>query len=157
MGFDQILALFFCVSFFSLVNARPYEYLKEPHFRFLSEISIPPSPSPEAQPPNSAAAAATVFNVLSYGAVGDGVTDDTQAFKMAWDSACHSEEPSIFLVPNRYLFMIKSTIFTGPCRNEIVFKVIILFFKKKKNIIWVISREFINGFEENEFENCFYR
>lgn len=135
MGFDQILALFFCVSFFSLVNARPYEYLKEPHFRFLSEISIPPSPSPEAQPPNSAAAAATVFNVLSYGAVGDGVTDDTQAFKMAWDSACHSEEPSIFLVPNRYLFMIKSTIFTGPCRNEIVFKVIILFFKKKKNII----------------------
>ncbi|KAL2513940.1 polygalacturonase-like [Forsythia ovata] len=115
------------------------------HQRELSQISIPPSPAPQpatlpvsaapapqpatlstsaapASQPATLSASAAVFSVLSYGAVGDGLTDDTQAFKMAWDAACQIES-AIFLVPKHYSFMIQSTIFTGPCKNGLIFQV----------------------------------
>ncbi|CAJ1870353.1 unnamed protein product [Sphenostylis stenocarpa] len=64
----------------------------------------------------------TVFNVKSFGAVGDGVSDDTEAFKLAWDAACHAEESGTVLVPDGHVFMIQSTIFTGPCNSALSFK-----------------------------------
>lgn len=90
----------------------------------LSQISASPSPAPEAasQPPPP-----PIFSVLAFGAVGDGVADDTQAFKMAWDAACQADVSAavIILVPMHYTFMIQSAIFTGPCTNPLIFQVII--------------------------------
>ncbi|PSS06072.1 Polygalacturonase [Actinidia chinensis var. chinensis] len=57
-----------------------------------------------------------------FGAVGDGITDDTDAFKTVWDTACQVES-GVLLVPNGYSFMIQSTIFTGPCQSGFVFQV----------------------------------
>ncbi|XAR49240.1 Polygalacturonase [Bertholletia excelsa] len=54
--------------------------------------------------------------------MGDGVTDDTEAFKMAWDSACQAESATL-LVPYGYSFMVKPAIFTGPCRSGLVFQI----------------------------------
>ncbi|VVA35769.1 PREDICTED: polygalacturonase [Prunus dulcis] len=79
----------------------------------MSRISLPPSPAPEAVSPSYNPT--TIFNVRSYGAIGDGVTDDTQAFKLAWDTACQTEDSEV-LVPKGHTFMIQSTIFTGPCK-----------------------------------------
>ncbi|KAI9182071.1 hypothetical protein LWI28_021763 [Acer negundo] len=76
-----------------------------------------PSPSPSPAYP------ANVFDVRKFGAVGDGITDDTEAFKMAWDSACQEEDSAVLLVPYGSSFMIQSTIFTGPCQGGIVFQV----------------------------------
>ncbi|CAM8920978.1 unnamed protein product [Rhodiola kirilowii] len=92
----------------------------------LSQISLPPSPAhePSVYPsdirskPN-----VTCFNVKSFGAVGDGVSDDTQAFKMAWDAACQAVLSSSLIVPRGSSFMIQSTIFTGPCRNSITLQI----------------------------------
>lgn len=83
--------------------------------------SLPPSPSDEPEVDNNG-----VFNVRKFGAVGDGVTDDTEAFKMTWDSSCSNENDtvSVLLVPYGYTFMIQSTIFTGPCRSYQSFQVI---------------------------------
>nr|GMD40654.1 polygalacturonase At1g48100-like [Ipomoea batatas] len=54
----------------------------------ISQISQPPFSAPAPAPaPQSAA----IFNVMSYGGVGDGVADDTLAFKRAWDEACQSD------------------------------------------------------------------
>ncbi|KAH6802535.1 purple acid phosphatase 27 [Perilla frutescens var. frutescens] len=53
--------------------------------RILSEISASPSPAPAVPE------ASQIFSVVSYGAVGDGVADDTQAFKTAWDAACQAD------------------------------------------------------------------
>ncbi|GFP87974.1 polygalacturonase at1g48100 [Phtheirospermum japonicum] len=92
----------------------------------LSQISASPSPAPEAshELPVSYINSPPVFNVLSYGAVGDGVSDDTQAFKTAWDAACQADVLSaVFLVPRHYNFMVQSTIFTGPCKNRLVFQI----------------------------------
>ncbi|KAL6964612.1 galacturonan 1,4-alpha-galacturonidase [Sarracenia purpurea var. burkii] len=97
------------------------------HFLALfSSISLcflsPSLPSPGAGSSGGGGSTA-VFSVLSFGAVGDGVTDDTQAFKLAWDAACQAEPASTLLVPDRFSFMIQSMIFAGPCRSGLVFQI----------------------------------
>ncbi|KMZ74345.1 Polygalacturonase, family GH28 [Zostera marina] len=64
---------------------------------------------------------AIVFNVMEMGAVGDGKTDDTQAFKDTWKAAC-SVESGTLLVPSDNIFTIRSTIFSGPCGTGFVFQ-----------------------------------
>lgn len=100
-------------------------FTEDPNFRKLSEISLPPSPAPEAAVGyfDSTSIPRAMLDVVSFGAVGDGVTDDTQAFKTAWDAACQIESATL-LVPKHYTFMIQSTIFTGPCKSDLTFQVI---------------------------------
>lgn len=63
-----------------------------------------------------------VFDVTSFGAVGDGTTDDTAAFVSAWKAACAAESAVVF-APSGYTFMITSTVFYGPCKPGLVFLV----------------------------------
>lgn len=95
----------------------------------MPQLSLPPAPapSPDENPYNNITTLGGVFDVRIFGAVGDGVTDDTEAFKTAWDTACQVES-GVLLVPYGYLFMIQSTIFTGPCQGGFVFQVINLSF-----------------------------
>ncbi|KAM7521380.1 hypothetical protein LguiA_011282 [Lonicera macranthoides] len=85
-------------------------------------LSPTPAPSPDENPYNNITTMGGVFDVRIFGAVGDGVTDDTEAFNTAWDTACQVES-GVLLVPYGYLFMIQSTIFTGPCQGGFVFQV----------------------------------
>lgn len=81
--------------------------------------SIPSDPYPK-DPGNRSSD--YIFNVMDYGAVGDGSTDDTNAFRQAWKGAC-GVESGVILAPSSYSFMITSTIFSGPCKPGIVFQV----------------------------------
>ncbi|KAK7818788.1 polygalacturonase [Quercus suber] len=113
-----------CVSF-PLIQDKLNSYTKQKYLHTISRISLPPDPAPEAVSPSynvHSGSSITTFNVQSFGAIGDGVTDDTQAFKMAWDTACQAEKSGILLVPKGYSFMIQSTIFTGPCKSGITFQ-----------------------------------
>ncbi|KVI01715.1 polygalacturonase At1g48100-like [Cynara cardunculus var. scolymus] len=116
MGLSFFTFLFSFLSFcthFSSVNPQP-----------LDHISLAPSPAPQpAIMPKIQSSPPRLFNVMSFGSVGDGVTDDTQGFKMAWDSACQNNEPTVLLVPKHYTFLIQSSIFTGSCRNSLVFQI----------------------------------
>ncbi|XP_019159309.1 PREDICTED: exopolygalacturonase-like [Ipomoea nil] len=58
---------------------------------------------------------ARFFNVLDYGAVPDGRTDNVQAFLRAWDDACQFYGRSRVWIP-RGVFKLGSVIFSGPCR-----------------------------------------
>ncbi|KAL7256735.1 hypothetical protein ACSBR1_010637 [Camellia fascicularis] len=64
------------------------------------------------------------FNVLDFGAVGDGSTDDTQSFEDAWKATCLAREVSGFSptmhVPDGYKFLLQPVIFSGPCNSEAV-------------------------------------
>lgn len=113
------LSFYTYVIFFLL-----YFHLSSINCWSLDQISLAPSLAPQPVIVPNSESSSTVFNVMSLGAVGDGVTDDTQAFKMAWDSACQSDEPAKLLVPKHYSFLIQSTIFTGSCGNSVVFQVI---------------------------------
>lgn len=82
--------------------------------------SDPISSAPPTDPENSTVSC--VFDVTSFGAVGDGTTDDTAAFVSAWKAACVVESAVVF-APSGYTFMITSTVFYGPCKPGLVFQV----------------------------------
>ncbi|KAK8555790.1 hypothetical protein V6N13_069871 [Hibiscus sabdariffa] len=123
------------------VNAR-YHYHKgqkvnvSPPSPSAAEAPAPSIPSTPADPPPTSSPSIPsdpypndpgdtsdcIFDVTSYGAVGDGSSDDTAAFKEAWKAACAVESATI-LVPSDKVFMITSTIFSGPCKPGLVFQV----------------------------------
>ncbi|XP_020094639.1 probable polygalacturonase At1g80170 [Ananas comosus] len=63
----------------------------------------------------------TQFNVLDFGAVGDGITDDSQAFLSAWNATCGTTTGlSTFIVPSDKIFLLKPLTFKGPCNSSYV-------------------------------------
>ncbi|KAF0906723.1 hypothetical protein E2562_012543 [Oryza meyeriana var. granulata] len=89
--------------------------------------SKPPTPScgkgnqppswPTPTPPQGA-----VFNVVDFGAKGDGVSDDTKAFVAAWAAAC-KQGASTVLVPSELEFLVGPISFSGPyCKPNILFQ-----------------------------------
>ncbi|XP_051123542.1 probable polygalacturonase At1g80170 [Andrographis paniculata] len=63
-----------------------------------------------------------LVNVDGFGAVGDGVSDDTQAFVSAWELAC-STPHSVFLVPEARRYLVNATKFKGPCADELLIQI----------------------------------
>ncbi|XP_020262038.1 probable polygalacturonase At1g80170 [Asparagus officinalis] len=60
--------------------------------------------------------ARTEFNVLDFGAIGDGTTDDTEAFRKAWASICGAgSDTSTMIIPEHKTFFVKPITFNGPC------------------------------------------
>ncbi|XP_010533165.1 PREDICTED: probable polygalacturonase At3g15720 isoform X2 [Tarenaya hassleriana] len=57
------------------------------------------------------------LDVLDFGAVGDGHTNDTQAFLDAWDEACGSLGNPIMVIPKYMTFLVHPLVFSGPCRS----------------------------------------
>ncbi|XP_058195049.1 probable polygalacturonase At3g15720 [Rhododendron vialii] len=81
------------------------------------------------------------FDVVEFGAVGDGETDDSKAFQKAWKEVCGStsNENSSLLVPKGKTFLLKTALFEGPCKSpSINFQVL-------GNIIAPIKKDFGNG------------
>ncbi|KAL6969441.1 galacturonan 1,4-alpha-galacturonidase [Sarracenia purpurea var. burkii] len=79
---------------------------------------IPPSPPKKGY----SSRPSTVFNVLGFGAEGDGKSDDTKAFQAAWAAACKVEASTI-MVPSKFTFLVGPISFSGPyCQPNIVFQ-----------------------------------
>ncbi|KAG2239310.1 hypothetical protein Bca52824_090170 [Brassica carinata] len=60
------------------------------------------------------------ISATSFGAVGDGKTDDTKAFLNAWKAVCNggSRGKTNLLVPLGKTFMLKPLTFEGPCKSS---------------------------------------
>ncbi|KAK7381406.1 hypothetical protein VNO78_34075 [Psophocarpus tetragonolobus] len=68
------------------------------------------------------AESSSTFNVLDYGAKGDGHADDTKAFEDAWAVAC-KVEGSTMVVPSGSVFLVKPISFSGSnCEPNMVFQ-----------------------------------
>lgn len=63
-----------------------------------------------------------LVNVDSFGAAGDGTSDDTQAFINAWNQAC-STPKAVFLVPKERSYLVNATKFRGPCANRLTVQI----------------------------------
>lgn len=82
--------------------------------------SLPP-PSPKEDVPPSSDNGAN-FDVLDFGAKGNGNSDDTKAFQAAWAAACKIEASTV-IVPSDYVFLVGPISFSGPyCQANIVFQ-----------------------------------
>lgn len=103
-------------------NADSPVYAPSPDSPDCPPPDAPPDPiSPPAPDPGNSTTEC-IFNVMDFGAVGDGSTDDTAAFRAAWKEACQVES-SVLLAPPDYVFLITSTIFSGPCKPGLIFQV----------------------------------
>jgi len=104
-----------------------------PHARPVSPPAPPPSsssgsggayPTPGAATEPAAGGAAAVYDVVKdFGAVGDGVADDTDAIKTAWDTACADDGDGVVLAAAGYSFLVHATVFTGPCQGSVTIQV----------------------------------
>ncbi|XVF24805.1 hypothetical protein REPUB_Repub13aG0159400 [Reevesia pubescens] len=67
----------------------------------------------------------TNFDVTSYGAIGDGTTDDSQAFMKAWQEVCGatSINPTLY-IPKQKTFFLNPTSFEGPCKSHVQIQVL---------------------------------
>ncbi|VVA13395.1 PREDICTED: polygalacturonase [Prunus dulcis] len=85
--------------------------------------SPPQLPKPrDDTPPSTPHKGSSSFNVLDFGAKGDGSTDDTKAFQAAWAAACKVEASQI-IVPAAYKFLVGPISFSGPyCQPNILFQ-----------------------------------
>ncbi|CAH1414966.1 unnamed protein product [Lactuca virosa] len=63
-----------------------------------------------------------LVNVDSFGAVGDGVSDDTKAFGDAWKEAC-STATAVLLVPPDRTYLVNATRFKGPCAENLIIQI----------------------------------
>nr|POE99719.1 putative polygalacturonase [Quercus suber] len=62
-----------------------------------------------------------VGDVTCYGAIGDGETDDSEAFLKAWKALCEVEAASdipMLIVPKEKIFLLKPVTFKGPCKSD---------------------------------------
>ncbi|GAU42073.1 hypothetical protein TSUD_326510 [Trifolium subterraneum] len=61
------------------------------------------------------------FDIVKYGAKGDGQTDDSNAFLKAWQDACSStEDTPTLIVPEGKIFMTQPFTFQGPCKSTTI-------------------------------------
>ncbi|EFJ19226.1 hypothetical protein SELMODRAFT_111266 [Selaginella moellendorffii] len=81
----------------------------------LSELSPALSPEGASYDPRE-------FNVVEFGARGDGLSDDSQAFLAAWKRACHTENATM-LVPGGKAFVVNYLLLTGPCATNLRLKI----------------------------------
>ncbi|KAL8161616.1 hypothetical protein V2J09_013105 [Rumex salicifolius] len=63
-----------------------------------------------------------VFSVLSFGAKGDGITDDSKAIVAAWTVAC-SVEGATVLIPSGLKLFIKPITLEGPCMGHLTLQI----------------------------------
>ncbi|KAK7250576.1 hypothetical protein RIF29_33095 [Crotalaria pallida] len=109
-------------SLLSHKSTQPLPKAPPQHKSTPSSPTIPPpqEDSPLTQPYDGGYS--TTFNVLDFGAKGDGSSDDTKAFQSAWAGACQVEA-STMLIPADYVFFVGPISFSGPyCKPNIVFQ-----------------------------------
>ncbi|KAJ3694211.1 hypothetical protein LUZ60_009691 [Juncus effusus] len=62
--------------------------------------------------------AGKTHSVMDYKAVGDGKTDDSQAFLNAWKDICADASVPTLLIPSGKSFAINKITFQGPCKSD---------------------------------------
>ncbi|XP_031263433.1 probable polygalacturonase At1g80170 [Pistacia vera] len=60
-----------------------------------------------------------VLFVADFGAKGDGLHDDTEAFENAWKLACSSRIRIVIVIPAEYTSLIRPIDFFGPCKSKV--------------------------------------
>ncbi|XP_024988613.1 polygalacturonase At1g48100 [Cynara cardunculus var. scolymus] len=64
----------------------------------------------------------TIFNILSFGAKANGVSDDSKKLIGAWKAAC-KVPGGVLQIPLNHNFLIKPITLQGPCMGHIIFQI----------------------------------
>ncbi|XP_017605674.1 polygalacturonase At1g48100 [Gossypium arboreum] len=82
------------------------------------------SPAPPPTIPGNASypTGSNTFDVLSFGAKGNGFADDSKAFLTAWKAACKISGATVE-IPSGFKFLIKPITLQGPCMPNLVLQI----------------------------------
>lgn len=97
-------------------NTKPHKFHKDHGHGHLAH-----SPSP-APPPTQTQTQTTSFDVLSFGAKANGISDDSKALKAAWEAAC-KVDGAIVKIPAEHRFLIKPITLQGPCMPNLTLQI----------------------------------
>ncbi|ONH95325.1 hypothetical protein PRUPE_7G064200 [Prunus persica] len=96
----------------------------------------------------------TTFNVLQFDAVGDGQTDDSEAFLKAWEALCGATEANdtgtpTLVVPAGKTFLLQPIKFSGPCKsNSVHVQILGKIVAPNTLLAWKECKEFWISFSE---------
>nr|XP_023878616.1 exopolygalacturonase-like [Quercus suber] len=65
----------------------------------------------------------TVFNVMNYGAIANGNTDNSRVFEYVFNKACQSEGINLVLIP-RGIYLLWPIVLNGPCNGLLEFVIL---------------------------------
>lgn len=74
---------------------------------------------PQSAPARIRPSSKRVLVVGDFGAKGDGLSNDTQAFKEAWEMACSFRGRTRIVIPASYNFLVHPVDFGGPCKSKV--------------------------------------
>ncbi|XP_026395351.1 aldehyde oxidase GLOX-like isoform X2 [Papaver somniferum] len=110
-------------------NTKNHHGNQRSHHEKRGNFHVPsPSPMPSSTPAfdptprNPYMNKSNIFDVLSFGAKGDGVADDFKALQAAWKAAC-KVEGGIVEIPSEFRFLIRPISLQGPCRPHLVLQI----------------------------------
>ncbi|XP_062109894.1 exopolygalacturonase-like [Humulus lupulus] len=63
-----------------------------------------------------------VFNVINFGVIADGKTDNSKAFVDVWNQACSYSGRGVVLIP-KGTYYASSMVFSGPCKGQTLFSI----------------------------------
>ncbi|GAB4842059.1 hypothetical protein Ancab_012019 [Ancistrocladus abbreviatus] len=86
---------------------------------FESQLQLPTS-----RPSGKRIRASRVINVNQFGAKGNGVDDDTEAFSNAWKLACSLSPRATIVIPNGNIYLVQPIDFIGPCRAKVTLRIL---------------------------------
>ncbi|KAL5134249.1 putative polygalacturonase [Glycine soja] len=58
----------------------------------------------------------TFYNVMDFGAHGNGKSDDSHAFSSAWQHTCGTQGTSTLVIPPKGVFLVSNITLKGPCK-----------------------------------------
>ncbi|XP_061372765.1 polygalacturonase At1g48100 [Gastrolobium bilobum] len=125
----SLLVIVFVTFSMISVDARKINVNKKLHKRHKDSNnghtrgSHPPCPAP-VPPPHYGPYPTQVntFNVLSFGAKGNGISDDSEALVAAWKGACKVAGATV-KIPSQLKFLIKPVTLQGPCMPDLTLEV----------------------------------
>ncbi|WCJ38488.1 Pectin lyase-like superfamily protein [Euphorbia peplus] len=81
-----------------------------------------PAPTPHHSYSPRPAQSTSVFDILSFGAKGDGVSDDSKALLGAWEAACKVSYATV-KIPGKFKFLVNPITLQGPCMPHLVLQI----------------------------------
>ncbi|XP_011007737.1 PREDICTED: probable polygalacturonase At1g80170 [Populus euphratica] len=81
------------------------------------------------------------FNVINYGASGNGITNDSLAFLRTWNNTCNAPGTSTMIIPKGKTFFLNPLTFNGPCKAN---KISVMFYGR------VIAPDGPNNWKERD-------
>ncbi|XP_027152626.1 polygalacturonase At1g48100-like [Coffea eugenioides] len=94
------------------------------HKNHKGNVTSPPRRSriPAHAPASPPITESTIFDVLSFGAKGDGICDDSKAVAAAWEAACKVPGATMEF-PSEFKFLIKPITLQGPCQPHLTLQI----------------------------------